>query len=72
MLRVSLVDQDCPADDLDDIDPRQLGERARDREPIRRAVRVHAQLDQLVIGDGLLDLLEHRGRRAAFPDVHDR
>jgi hypothetical protein len=71
VLRVTLVDQDRPADDLHDVDPGQLRERVGDREAILGAVRVDAQLDQLVIGDGLLDLLEHGGRRPTLPDLHD-
>jgi hypothetical protein len=71
-MRMSLVDQDRAPEDLHDVDARELAERVSRREPIVGAVGVDAHLHQLVILERLLDLLEHGGRGAALPDLHDR
>lgn len=66
-----LVDQDRAPEDLHDVDARERAERVGRREPIVGAVGVDAHLHQLVIFERLLDLLEHGGRRAALPYLHD-
>ena len=64
--------QDGVSDDLDDVQAGKRPEPLGDHEAIVGAVRVDLQLDQLVIGQRLLDLLDHGGRQAALADVNDR